>query len=43
MDSLIAKKAYTKFFTRYVNFVNVFSSDLTFELPEYTRINDDII
>ena len=37
---LIAKKAPTKVFTKYSDFVDVFSPDLTSELPKHTGIND---
>ena len=40
---LIAKKALTKVFAQYVNFVDIFSPDLVYKLPKYTKINDHAI
>ena len=40
---LIAKKAFTKVFNKYVNFADVFSLNLAFKLPEHTEINDHTI
>ena len=37
---MIAEEASTKIFTKYVNFTNVFSSDLIPKLPKYTKINN---
>lgn len=37
---LIAKNAFTKVSNKYVDFVDVFSLGLAFELLEYTRINN---
>ena len=40
---LIGKKAPTKVFANYLNFVDVFSLDLASKLSEYTGINDHAI
>ena len=40
---LIAKEAPTKVPVEHVDFADVFSPDLTSELPEYTGINDHAI
>ena len=40
ISSLITKEAPIKVFTKYSNFADVFTLDLAFELPKYTRIND---
>ena len=43
MASLIAKKASTKVFTKYLDFADIFSSDLAFKLLEYIGINNHAI
>ena len=43
ISGLIAKEAPTKIFAKYSDFADVFSPDLTSELPEYTRINNHTI
>ena len=40
---LIAKKAFTKVPDKYIDFVDVFSPDLTSKLLKHTRINDHTI
>ena len=40
---MIAEKAPTKVLVKYLNFADVFSPDLAFELPKHTRINDHAI
>ena len=40
---LIGEKAPTKVPVEYIDFANVFSLDLTSELPEHTGINDHAI
>ena len=40
---LITKKALIKVSNKYADFTDVFSSDLTSELPEHTGINDHAI
>ena len=40
---LITKKASTKIFNKYIDFADVFSPDLAFKLPEYTKINNHAI
>ena len=36
-------KAFTKVFSKYANFVDIFSPKLVVELPKYTRINNHAI
>ena len=36
-------EAFTKVFSKYTNFANVFSSKLAIELPKYISINNHII
>ena len=43
ISGLISKEALIKISNKYVNFVNVFSQDLTFKLPEHNGINNNII
>ena len=43
ISSLIAEKAPTKILNEYLDFVDVFSPDLTSELPKYTEINTHTI
>ena len=43
ISGLIAEKAPTKVSTEYSDFTDVFSQDLTSELPKHTRINDHAI
>ena len=40
ISSLIAKETPTKVFNEYINFVDVFSSNLASKLPKHTGIND---
>ena len=43
ISGLIVEETPTKVFAKYSNFANIFFLDLTFELPEHTRINDHAI
>ena len=43
ISSLITEKAFTKVPAKYSDFVDIFSPDLTSELPKYTGINDHVI
>ena len=43
ISGLITEEALTNVSTEYLNFADVFSSDLAFELPEYIGINDHAI
>lgn len=43
ISSLIAEKTFTKVPNKYIDFANVFTSNLTSELPEYTGINKHVI
>ena len=43
ISSLIAEEALIKVPDKYVNFTGIFSLDLAFKLPKYTRINDHAI
>ena len=43
ISGLIAKEAPTKVSVEYVNFADVFSSDMAAKLPKHTRINDHAI
>ena len=43
ISGLIVEKTLTKVSAKYSDFVDVFSSDLVFKLPEYSRINDHAI
>ena len=40
---LKANKAFIKVFSKYINFVDIFSSKLAVELLEYTKINNHVI
>lgn len=40
IKTLIAKKTSTKILLEYPDYVNVFSSDLVIEFPEYTEITN---
>ena len=43
ISGLIAKEAFTKIPVKYLDFADIFSPDLAFELPKYTGINNHII
>ena len=43
MSDLIAEEALTKVLAEYLDFADIFSSDLAFELPEHIEINDHAI
>ena len=43
ISGLIAENASTKIFAKYLDFADVFSPDLTFELPQQSGINDHAI
>ena len=43
MSSLIAEETFTKVFTKYSDFANVFSPDLLFKLYKHIEINDHAI
>ena len=43
ISGLIAEETFTKIPTEYLDFADIFSSDLVSELPEYTGINDHTI
>ena len=40
---LIAKEAFTKISAKYLDFADIFSPNLAFELPKHTGINDHAI
>ena len=40
---MLVEEAFTKVPAEYLDFADVFSPDLAFELPEYTGINDHVI
>ena len=43
ISGLIAKEAPIKVLAKYLDFIDVFSSDLVSELPKHTKINDQVI